>query len=184
MALEKAAELRIAMYLCMYGIGYGHRLASLLAASHLYFDPHAANSRLLQREGLGGFFRAVSGKTKEEKIKERRKNRSSSVPNRRQTSPGGVGELNFKPRSSDDSAQTPPPAPNYAQKNSNKPDKGKGKPPPADDDNQTLTFKPPGVPSMADEDDYADFVLEVKCLDTGKTEQVGFRIAMSAGSEL
>ena len=127
---------------------------------------------LSQREGLGGFFRAVSGKTREEKKKkERRKDRSSSVPNRRQSAPSGVGELNFKPRPSGDSAQSPPPAPNYAQKNSNMPpDKGKDKP--SDDDTQTLTFKPPSVPSMADEDDYADFVLEVKCLDTGKVEQV------------
>ncbi|GMH50883.1 hypothetical protein TrRE_jg12664, partial [Triparma retinervis] len=50
-----------------------------------------------------------------------------------------------------------PSGPNYAQRNAA---------------NETLTFKPPSVPSMADEDDYEDFVLEVKCLDTGEMETV------------
>ena len=34
---------------------------------------------------------------------------------------------------------------------------------------------------MADEDDYEDFVLEVKCLDTGKTEQVDAKTGGLAG---
>ncbi|GMI39818.1 hypothetical protein TrCOL_g3194 [Triparma columacea] len=131
--------------------------------------------------------------------KGRANGRSNSVPPpRRRGSSGGVGELKSKPSptgslgSSKDIFGTSPRAsidttgfgssppgsdtgipdtvggggilnlpepsqPNYAQRNTA---------------SETLTFKPPSVPSMAEDDDYDDFVLEVKCLDTGKVETV------------
>ncbi|GMI07229.1 hypothetical protein TrVE_jg10638 [Triparma verrucosa] len=131
-----------------------------------------------KKKGFGFF-----GK-KKSKDSQRKQGRSSSVPtrgaNRRATAPaGGIGELVNKPSTPDAKASAK--APFFASPNSPKPNYAQRNDPPPIDDNQTLTFKPPGVPSMADEDDYDDFVLEVKCLDTGKTEQVDSKTNGLAG---
>ncbi|GMH67082.1 hypothetical protein TL16_g05400 [Triparma laevis f. inornata] len=146
-----------------------------IAEAEAELDHHFEKKKQM---GFSGFVSAFKGSTKSQKS-QRKQGRSSSVPNRRATAPvGSIGELANKPRTPDAKASANPPSfnapnhtPNYAQKND----------PPEVDDNQTLTFKPPRVPSMADEDDYEDFVLEIKCLDTGKTETVDAKTNGLAG---